>query len=153
MVRSEITGKQTQYFLEPYKLEEYSVGVLPPTSPFYFVHPALNDSIRSLRSRLEGRDYDLLKLTVGQGCEWGDRQHVTCLLPSLIAECPDPTIRTQLTELLSNNAQLDEGNPPTTVSDTFIEQMWRINTIVQEQFPHAAWAAMWYYIVELCTRH
>ena len=128
------------------------MGVLPPTSSFYFIHPSLNEAIRRIRN-VQGQDYELVKVTVGQGCEWGDRQNVICLLPMLIAECPDRAIKSQLLELFESSGHTEQGKAVTELSSGFVDLMWKINGVIEEQFPLAAWAALWYYVVELCSKY
>jgi hypothetical protein len=148
----DVTGIETQHFLEPYRVEDYSHALLPTTSHFYFVHPSLNENIRRLRDQLQGRDYRLMKITVGQGCEWGDREIAICGLPFVIDACTDTQIRARLEDLLDNNTSPEEGKPRSSLSQAFVDQALKINTLIVEQFPHAAWAALWYFVFELCKK-
>ncbi|MGD0295113.1 MAG: hypothetical protein ABSB30_14790 [Terracidiphilus sp.] len=146
----DVTGIETQHFLEPYRVEEYSHALLPMMSPYYFIHPCLNEKIARLRNQLERQSYKLLRITVGQGCEWGDRQIAICGLPAVINACTDIEIQRKLEDLLHYDTRTIQEEPSnSTLSMAFVEKARHINTLITEQFQHAAWAGLWHVLFEL----
>ncbi len=68
VARNEVDGEDRQEFLEPYRMAEYSWGVLPSNNPYYFVHPSLTGLIKEARNLTYSLDYRVIPdVTVGQG--------------------------------------------------------------------------------------